>query len=160
MCIRDSIDSLFFNTDGTIKKVKPTLRGVGMTDAHSKIQLDRYSAISPYGVSIDYLDPTDTFQGWQILFHRTDTWAVYNNVDFGTAPVKQLKARVRSEKGGTITLQTIGDKGVTIAVLSVKPTGQWAEISTSVRNAPKGVQSLKAILTGEHPVAVDWISFE
>ncbi|MFR5960571.1 MAG: hypothetical protein ACLUHA_17690 [Bacteroides stercoris] len=62
------------------------------------------------------LDPTDTFQGWQILFHRTDTWAVYNNVDFGTAPVKQLKARVRSEKGGTITLQTIGDKGVTIAV--------------------------------------------
>lgn len=154
------IDSLFFNTDGTIKKVKPTLRGVGMTDAHSKIQLDRYSAISPYGVSIDYLDPTDTFQGWQILFHRTDTWAVYNNVDFGTAPVKQLKARVRSEKGGTITLQTIGDKGVTIAVLSVKPTGQWAEISTSVRNAPKGVQSLKAILTGEHPVAVDWISFE
>jgi hypothetical protein len=61
---------------------------------------------------------------------------------------------------GTITLQTIGDKGVTIAVLSVKPTGQWAEISTSVRNAPKGVQSLKTILTGEHPVAVDWISFE
>ena len=154
------IDSLFFNTDGTIKKVKPTLRGVGMTDARSKIQLDRYSAISPYGVSIDYLDPTDTFQGWQILFHRTDTWAVYNNVDFGTAPVKRLKARVRSEKGGTITLQTIGDKGVTIAVLSVKPTGQWAEISTSVRNAPKGVQSLKTILTGEHPVAVDWISFE
>ena len=85
---------------------------------------------------------------------------VYNNVDFGTAPVKRLKARVRSEKGGTITLQTIGDKGVTIAVLSVKPTGQWAEISTSVRNVPKGVQSLKTILTGEHPVAVDWISFE
>ena len=27
------LDSLFFNSDGTIKKVIPTLRGVGLTDA-------------------------------------------------------------------------------------------------------------------------------
>ena len=49
--------STHFSSTQTVlsKKVKPTLRGVGMTDARSKIQLDRYSAISPYGVSIDYL---------------------------------------------------------------------------------------------------------
>jgi beta-xylosidase len=34
------IDSLFFNVDGTIKKVIPTLRGVGITDASKKIQVD------------------------------------------------------------------------------------------------------------------------
>lgn len=154
------IDSLFFNADGTIKKVRPTLRGVGTTDARSKIQIDRYSAISPYGVSIDYLNPSNTFEGWQTLFHRADTWVAYNRVDFGNAPVKRLKARVRSEKGGTITLRTPGDKGMAIAELPIKPSEKWTEISTSVRNAPTGMQDLIVTQTGGNPVAVDWISFE
>ncbi len=154
------IDSLSFNTNGTIKKVRPTLRGVGITDARGKIQIDRYSAISPYGASIDYLNPSNTFEGWQTLFHRADTWVAYNGVDFGTAPVKRLKARVRSEKGGVITVRTSGDKGVTIAELPIKATERWAEISTSVRNAPAGMQDLVVTQTGGNPVAVDWISFE
>ena len=36
------IDSLFFNEDGTIRKVTPTLRGVGATPASRHIQIDRY----------------------------------------------------------------------------------------------------------------------
>ena len=40
------VDSLFFNPDGTIQKVTPTLRGVGITDARKEIQLDRYSRLS------------------------------------------------------------------------------------------------------------------
>ena len=154
------IDSLFFNTDGTIKKVKPTLRGVGITDARSKIQIDRYSTISPYGVTIDYLEPSNTFEGWQTLFNRAGTWVTYNKVDFGTTPVKRLKARVRSEKGGAITLRTPGEKGMTIAELPIKPTGKWTEISTNVSNAPTSMQDLIITQTGENPVAVDWISFE
>jgi hypothetical protein len=39
------IDSLFFNEDGTIKNVIPTFRGVGVTDASRKIEIDRYSLI-------------------------------------------------------------------------------------------------------------------
>ena len=39
------IDSLNFNPDGTIQKVIPTLRGVGLTNARSRIQIDRYSAL-------------------------------------------------------------------------------------------------------------------
>jgi len=35
------IDSLFFNADGTIRKVTPTLRGVGLTDARQQIEIDR-----------------------------------------------------------------------------------------------------------------------
>ncbi|NIT55591.1 MAG: family 43 glycosylhydrolase, partial [Aliifodinibius sp.] len=50
------IDSLFFNADGSIQKVKPTLRGVGLTEATSKIQIDRYSRLSEDGVSIAFLD--------------------------------------------------------------------------------------------------------
>ena len=75
-------------------------------------------------------------------------------------PVKRLKARVRSEKGGAITLRTPGEKGMTIAELPIKPTGKWTEISTSVSNAPTSMQDLIITQTGENPVAVDWISFE
>lgn len=45
------IDSLFFNEDGTIRKVIPTLRGVGLTEAKKEIQVDRYSSISEKGNS-------------------------------------------------------------------------------------------------------------
>ena len=58
-------DSLFFNEDGTIQKVIPTLRGVGITDAARKIQIDRYSAISKEGASIAYLDTVRKQEGWK-----------------------------------------------------------------------------------------------
>lgn len=31
----------YVNSDGTIRKVTPSLRGVGITDAHTCIQIDR-----------------------------------------------------------------------------------------------------------------------
>lgn len=52
------IDSLNFNPDGTIQKVIPTLRGVGLTKARSHIQIDRYSALQGKGIGIEYLDKT------------------------------------------------------------------------------------------------------
>ena len=62
------IDSLTFNADGTIKKVIPTFRGVGLSDATKEIQLDRYSKISEKGASIALLDTADTFKGWKTIF--------------------------------------------------------------------------------------------
>ena len=38
-------DSLSFNADGTIRRVTPTLRGVGLTSATNKIEIDRYSRL-------------------------------------------------------------------------------------------------------------------
>ena len=54
------VDYLNFNDDGTIQKVIPTLRGVGIVDAKSKIQIDRYSAISKEGVSASFINTTNT----------------------------------------------------------------------------------------------------
>lgn len=51
-------DSLFFDADGSIRKVIPTLRGVGQTLASGNIQLDRYADISKTGASIVFLDTT------------------------------------------------------------------------------------------------------
>lgn len=154
------IDSLFFNADGTIRKVKPTLRGVGITGARTKIQPDRYSAISPYGASIDYLDPAHPFEGWYTMLNRAGTWVQYKGVDFGTTPAKRLKARVRADKGGTLTVRTDGEKGVLIATLPIKASAQWHEVTTPVQEAAGGIHTLLVSSTGNHPVAVDWITFE
>lgn len=77
------IDSLFFNADGTIQKVKPTFRGVGLTKATEKIQLDRYSRISDKDASVVYNDTLNYFDGWKTVLSSKDAWIQYNSVDFG-----------------------------------------------------------------------------
>ena len=61
---------LTFNSDGTIVKVKPTLRGVGITDARMKIQIDRYSAISKEGVSVSFVNDENKFEGWKCRLEK------------------------------------------------------------------------------------------
>ncbi|MDZ7370968.1 MAG: family 43 glycosylhydrolase, partial [candidate division KSB1 bacterium] len=78
-CRSARIDSLFFNEDGTIRKVIPTPRGVGITDASREIQIDRYSQKSD-GVSIAFLDTLNTFAGWKSCFEKADEWVQYNSV--------------------------------------------------------------------------------
>lgn len=77
------MDSLFFNVDGTIRKVIPTLRGVGITDARTRIQIDRYSSISSAGISIAFLDESEPFKGWKAIFGKKNAWLQYNKVDLG-----------------------------------------------------------------------------
>lgn len=154
------VDSLFFREDGTIKKVKATLRGVGITAAKNKIQLDRYTSLSPYGAFIDYLNPANPFEGWFLQINRPEAWVIYNTVDFGSDAVKKMKARVRSEKGGKIVVRTSGENGKPIAELPVKATNGWTEMNVDVSYAPTGIQNLTVVSGGEYPVTIDWISFE
>lgn len=93
------IDSLSFNADGTIQKVIPTLRGVGITKARSRIQIDRYSQISPTGVSISFINNSNKFEGWKSVYTRKKAWIRYNRVDFGKEPVATIRVRAKSEKG-------------------------------------------------------------
>ena len=72
------IDSLHFNADGTIQEVKPTLRGVGITDARSQVQMDRYSNIGG-GAKIQYNDTTNYFLGWRTILPKGG-WVSYGNV--------------------------------------------------------------------------------
>jgi hypothetical protein len=154
------VDSLFFNEDGTIQRVYPTLRGVGLTDARSKIQLDRYSWKAPYGVNIDYINPSNTFEGWELTFNRPGAGMSYHAVDFGTTPVKKLKARVRSMQSGTVTIRSGSEKGDVIAQLPIRTAGAWTEISVPVTSSVSGQQNLYASLTDGQPVSIDWITFE
>ena len=77
------VDSLFFNADGTMQKVIPSLRGVGVSKATNNIEIDRYSSKSDTGSSIAFLDSMNTFNGWKTILGNKNAWVQYNKVDFG-----------------------------------------------------------------------------
>lgn len=153
-------DSLTFNVDGTIQKVIPTLRGIGVTDATKEIQLDRYSNISKKGVSIVFLDTLNTFKGWKIIFNQSNSWVQYNNVDFGKKRLKSVIVKARSNEGGTIEIRTKSTEGTVIAKVNIPKTNGWEEIKVPLTKFETKNQNLFMISKDANEAEVDWIKFE
>jgi hypothetical protein len=154
------IDSLFFNTDGTIQKVIPTLRGVGLTPANRLIQIDRYSRKSVKGVSITFLDTGEKSSGWKTLLEGAGAWVQYNSVDFGKKPVKTISVKALSPTGGTLQIHTQGIDGPLVATAIVPKSKEWTIIKAPVAKFRPGIQNLFVTLTKDKAVEVDWIRFE
>ncbi|MDE6022160.1 MAG: family 43 glycosylhydrolase, partial [Muribaculaceae bacterium] len=152
------IDTLSFNADGTINKVIPTLRGVGVSDARKRIQIDRYSDISTKDASLKFLNPDNTFEGWAIDFAKKGAWVRYDRVDFGHKPVKEVSIRVLSRKGCTINVSETS--GRSIAHVKVFPSKEWQTVSAPAAFSPSGIVDLKVSLEKGSQVEVDWIGFD
>ena len=150
------IDSLFFNADGTIQKVTPTLRGVGVTPSNTKIEIDRYSAKSE-NTNIDFLNPENTFDGWKTIFEKEGDWITYNSVDFKKKP-KTIQVRVIAANGGMIQLKSDNDN--VIAELELPATNEWKTIEAGTLKSVNGVHNLKAELISNDPVEIDWVQFD
>ncbi len=154
------IDSLRFNADGTIQKVIPTLRGVGVSNAHNRIDIDRYSAVSNSGVRVEYLDTADYFQGWKAVFSGKQNALIYNKVDFGQEPVERFTARVHSAKGGVLTVRVDGGKGAVVARVKIPKSNDWTLVSAPVISAPQGLHDLHFSVKTAGTVEVDWVGFD
>jgi hypothetical protein len=152
-------DSLFFNNDGTIKKVMPTLRGVGITNASAQIQVDRYSAKSN-DVSIDFLDTMNRFQGWKTIFTKANGWIQYNGVDFGKKSFKSISLRSMAASGGILEIHTGSSSGPLIAEIKIPKGTDWKVIKTPVKKTAVSVQNLFVVSKDNNQTGVDWIKFE
>lgn len=150
------IDKVRFNDDGTIQQVMPTLRGVGNTPATSRIQLDRYTAISPIGTSIDFLNPRDTFQGWYLSLSRGGTWVTYHRVNF-TTPVNQVVLRMRTS--GCVLSISSGSQKEIARMETHKSADTWTDFTIPLEDTDiHGIQNLRvSLLSGK--ADIDWISF-
>jgi len=153
-------DYLSFNEDGTIKKVIPTLRGVGIVDAKSKIQIDRYSAISAQGASVSFLNHTNTHEGWKISLSGTNAWVQFNNVDFGNNKLKSVNVRSISATGGMVQIHLDKVDGPLLAKVKIRKTSKWKVNHSKVASVPAGIQNLVVTQKGNNDVELDWISFE
>lgn len=154
------VDSLFFNADGTIPTVTPTLRGVGVVPATREIQLDRYSAISATGADVSFIDSTDTFAGWKTTLTGSEGWIRFDRVDFGEAAPRYVYLKARSADGGSLGLQIGSTEAGSTVSIDVPAGEDWQMVRARVERVPSGIHDLRLAFTGGGRVDVDWIRFE
>jgi len=153
------IDSLSFNADGTMKKVTPTLRGVGLTNATSKIEIDRYSGKSQTGSSIAFLDSVNTFKGWKTILKGKDAWVQYNSVDFGKEKLKKVQVKALSESGSILQFRLDKVDGPVIAEVKVPKGTNWNTIEAKLSKQQTGIHNLFVVLK-DSPIEIDWVQFQ
>jgi hypothetical protein len=153
------IDSLFFNEDGSIRKVTPTLRGIGVTPASQKIEIDRYSAVSKTGSSVEFLDTLNTFLGWKTILSRKDAWLRYNAVDFGSTTFKSVRLRAHSETGSVMQIRLDHPNGPLLSIVKLPGGTGWQDSEAGVSNLLPGTHNLVVVLIEDKPAEIDWIRF-
>ena len=153
------VDSLFFNSDGTIRKVTPTLRGVGVTSASGQIEPDRYSHISPEGTTVVFLDTLNTFKGWKTVLDKKNAWIRYNAVDFGSKKLKHIQINAASLTGGKILLRLDEPDGAVLAEIKIPEGKDWSAVNARVSGFQKGIHDLIIVLDDDNAVEIDWIKF-
>ena len=154
------IDSLFFNNDGTIRKVIPTQRGVGVTGASQVIELDRYSSISKSGVSVEFVDTLNAFKGWKTTLSGKYTWVKYNSVDFGDGREKYVLLNARSANDGWLQVRLDNPGGTVISRIQIPADKNWKVIETKLSACLPGVHNLVVVSECDNPVEIDWLRFK
>jgi len=153
------VDSLFFDADGKIQKVIPTLRGVGVTSAKENIQPDRYSYISKTGASIALLDTVNTFAGWKTILKTPEAWVQYNTVDFGSEKLKTVEVKAQSENGGTLQIRLDKVDGPVIAEVKVPKGKNWNTVEAKVSKFQSGIHHL-VLVQKDSSIVIDWVKFQ
>lgn len=153
-------DYLYFNDDGTIQKVVPTLRGVGITNALSEIQIDRYSAISPEGVTVAFIDPNRKQNGWKAALTTQNAWIRYNKVDFGQEKLKSVSVKSSSPTGCVIDMRIDSIDGPSLAQVEIADNSNWNVVNSTLLESPSGIHDLVVMLKDTKTVEIDWIKFE
>lgn len=151
-------DSLFFNEDKTIRKVIPTFRGIGITKASSQIQVDRYTAISPEGAAIAFLDTNNRFAGWKAVLSTPGAWIQYNSVEFTNN--KTIKLNVKSEEKGFIEIRTGQANGPLIAKLLLVKESSMTIHTAALRKRISGHHNIFIVSKMGKPVDIGWLRFE
>ena len=146
------IDRVYFNEDGTIREVIPTLRGVGPVKATSKVEIDRYSSID--GARIEYVDTTDLFKGWKTVFSNPGDKVAFNDLDFGKKAPKSVVLCVKAPKGGEMALTA----GETMTV-TLPAAEEWTEVCLPMPLKVKRMHDLEVELVEGTDVEIDWITF-
>ena len=162
------IDKISFRPDGTIVEVKPTMRGVGVSPATSRIDVDRYSEASK-DVTTDYVDTLNYFRGFYASLPSKTSWLRYGDVDFsGLSADDYLSVSVKASANTELLLHEGGPKGKIIARVPITVvsqmgnfrrdmSGRWLTLTAPLQYIPKGVADL--CVTGDS-LSIDWVQFK
>ena len=163
------IDKVAFNADGTIQEVKQTLRGVGVTQATDKIEIDRFSSVSD-GTTVEFNYTAATFNGWHAILPKKGSWVRYNDVDFSSITDGYVVVKAKANANTSFTIREKSEKGKVVAKLDItvegetgpfrrSMKGQWLTLTVPVEFVPKGTTNLCVVCEGPE-VDVDWLQFK
>ena len=163
------IERVSFNADSTIKEVKPTMRGVGISAATSRIDIDRYSAASN-GTTTEYVDTTNTFRGWYATLPQRGSWLRYDDVDFSNVTDGYMVVCVKADVNTKLCIREKTPKGRVIATVPVTVlneqgpfrrdmSGQWLTLTAELEYAPKSTTDL-VVTCEDKAVSIDWVQFK
>jgi hypothetical protein len=153
-------DYLSFNQDGTINKVIPTLRGIGIVDAKNNIQIDRYSDVSKEGAAVAFLNDASRREGWKIALSEPNAWVRFNKVDFGKGGLKSVNVRSVSSTGGLIEIRLDKADSPALAKIKIEKGSEWALVNAKLAKIPSGIHDLIISLSEKNHVELDWVRFE
>ncbi|WP_158293164.1 family 43 glycosylhydrolase [Tamlana fucoidanivorans] len=143
-------DYLEFKKDGSIKKVEPTMRGIGHPKIGDTIQIDRYNEI--YNAKTTFVGGNEP-KGWMVCDTKMMSHVKFNGVDFEKGQAKLIKARVASgQRKGAFEIRLNNSKGKLIATFPVQYTGgwnSWQTIETNLLEQVKGVQDIVVVFVSE-----------
>ena len=144
----------------------PTKRGVGVTKATSKIELDRYSKIADQNHAwIEFLRTESPFEGWKTVFRNNDSsrnpiWVEYDRVDFGEKPLDSVLVRVQSNVGGRVEIHADSLEGPVIATVDITGKNvEWQEVKAPITAQMNGVHDLFVSMRSGLLMYIDWIKF-
>ena len=177
------IEKLFFNADGTIQEVKPTMRGVGINKATEKIEIDRYNTAAG-DVTNEPVDTTRAFSGGCATMPSKGSWIKYDDVDFSCLTDGYMLVSVKAADDTEFCIREGSAKGKVLAriKLTVRPPeppaggagggmpmmgrfnrdlrNQWLTQAYALEYAPKGVTSLVVTNEGNGALSIDWVQFK
>jgi hypothetical protein len=152
-------DKLFFEEDGSIRKVIPTLRGVGLVKAGAEIQIDRYSARSGDAAAVSFLDEANPHAGWKTTLNAAGSWVRFNEVDFGRGGQKSVEVRAKTAGAGALEIRLGSQDGPVVGRVELEKLADWAVVKARVKKVPKGTHDLFVTQMGGDAVEVDWVRF-
>ena len=169
------IEKLFFNADGTIQEVKPTMRGVGINNATEKIEVDRYSTASS-DVTTQLIDTVNTFRSYEATLPAKGSWLKYDGIDFSSLADGYLIVNAKASDNTEFCIREKSVKGKVLARIKMtvksemtRPgmppfrrdqSNQWLMQTASLDYSPKGVADLVITNEGDGALSIDWVQFK
>ncbi|MFI3247607.1 MAG: family 43 glycosylhydrolase [Rikenellaceae bacterium] len=138
-------DYMEFKPDGSIRKVRPTLRGIGAPMVRDTIQIDRTELMNgAQSVFMAGDEPT----GWMVAEARTGANVTFQRVDFGEGSATKMQARMASgQRNGVVEVRQSNPHGALIAEFPITFTGGWEKWITQTAD-------IETKLTGIHDICV------
>lgn len=153
-------DYLEFKEDGTIKKVVPSLRGIGTPGVGELIQVDRYNKIR--GCQTAFIEDGD-YKGWMVCETEPNSMVQFDRVNFDGA--KEIQARVAcGQRYGHFEIRLDNEWGKLLAQFPAEFTGgwnSWVTVETELLEEVDGTHNLVVLFKpdwgGRKLVNLDWL---